>query len=222
MQKPIIENNNKLRNNDPRPLLFKKSRQLFWVVLHPMEFYIETERLILRDILSSDREGMFILDSNPDVHRYLGNHPISSIEEVDEIILKIRSQYRMNGIGRWAVIEKNTGEFIGWSGLKYITEEENNRTHFYDVGYRFLPAYWGKGYATESAKAALDYGFRKMNIEEIIGTCHEENKASRRALEKCGLTFVEQFLYMEELKCDWLRITRKEWERVQSLNRDSQ
>ncbi len=178
-----------------------------------MKFLIETERLILRDLQETDDKGMFELDSNPVVHRYLGNKPITSIEQARNVIAGIRNQYADNGIGRWAAIEKSSGNFIGWSGLKFITTIENNRTHFHDVGYRFIPKYWGKGYATESAKAALQYGFNTLKLEEIIGTCHEENKASRRALEKCGLQFVEKFMH-EDINCDWLRISKQEWENL--------
>src|SRR5918993_1172509 len=97
---------------------------------------IETERLILREFLPSDDEGMFELDSNPEVHKYLGENPSHTIEQAREMIANIRQQYAENGIGRWAAIEKETGNFIGWSGLKFIREYENNRIHYYDVGYR--------------------------------------------------------------------------------------
>lgn len=172
---------------------------------------IETKRLILREFLPSDEVGMFELDSNPAVHKYLGNNPIATIEQAREIIEKIRVQYIKNGIGRWATIETTSGQFIGWSGLKFISDVENNQTNFHDVGYRFMPQYWGKGYATESAKAALEYAFNTMKLKEVIGTCHEENKASRKVLEKCGLKFVEKFLW-KNITCDWLKITKEEWE----------
>ena len=178
-----------------------------------MKFYLETERLILRDILPTDDESMFELDANPAVHRYLGNRPIQDIERARTAIANIRQQYQDNGIGRWATIEKATGAFIGWSGLKFITENEgkNNQSLFYDVGYRFIPKFWGKGYATECTKTALQYGFEEMKLQEIVGTCHEENKASRRVLEKCGLRFKEQYIYNNELTCDWLSISKEEW-----------
>ena len=174
---------------------------------------IETKRLILREFLPGDEVGMFELDSNSEVHKYLGNNPITTIEQAREIIENICRQYIKNGIGRWATIEKTSNQFIGWSGLKFITDVENNQTNFYDVGYRFMPQYWGKGYATESAKAALEYAFNTMNMKEVIGTCHEENKASRKALEKCGLKFVEKFLW-ENITCDWLKITKEEREGI--------
>ena len=173
---------------------------------------IETERLLLRELLPTDAEAMFELDSNPEVHTYLGNQPITTIEQACEVIANIQQQYRENGIGRWATIEKSTGNFMGWSGLKFIREYENNHIHFYDVGYRLMPKYWGKGYATEAAKAAIRHGFEKMELTEIIGSAKVDNVRSRRALEKCGLTFVEQF-YWKDIKCDWLKITKADWQK---------
>ncbi len=178
-----------------------------------LRYYIETERLILRDLLPTDVDDMFALDSNADVHKYLGNNPITTVERAAEVIAIIRQQYIDNEIGRWATIEKASGKFIGWSGSKFMREPENGHVDFYDVGYRLLPQFWGKGYATESAKAALEYVFTNFNADEVIGTAHEENKASRRALEKCGLKFVEQFMW-KDLTCDWLTISRKEWENL--------
>ncbi len=172
---------------------------------------IETSRLLLREILPSDEVAWFEMDSNPEVHRYLGNEPVTSIEQIRQATQSIRQQYSDNGIGRWAVIEKTSGNFIGWSGLKLIKEYENNQINFHDVGYRLHPNYWGKGYATESAKAAIEYGFNQLNLTEIIGMAHQENKASRKVLEKCGLTFIEKFMWKEQ-PCDWLKITKAEWE----------
>jgi [ribosomal protein S5]-alanine N-acetyltransferase len=178
-----------------------------------MIFFIETERLILRDLLPTDGDGMFELDSNAEVHRYLGNNPIKTIEETQKIIENIHQQYLENGIGRWATIEKSNGNFIGWSGLKFVKDTESGHTNYYDVGYRFIPQYWGKGYATESAKAALKYGFTELNLDEIIGTANVENIKSRRILEKCGLKFVEHYMW-KDIKCDWLKITKEEWAKL--------
>lgn len=93
-------------------------------------FYIETERLILRDLLPDDDIAMFELDSNAEVHKYLGGQPIKMIDQAREVIAGIRTQYQDNGIGHWAVIEKLSNKFIGWSGLKYIRTPENNRINF--------------------------------------------------------------------------------------------
>ena len=73
-----------------------------------------------------------------------------------------------------------------------------------------MPQFWGKGYATEATKACLKYAFEEINLTEIIGAAHEENNASRRVLEKCGLQFVEQFMW-QDLTCDWLSISKEYW-----------
>jgi RimJ/RimL family protein N-acetyltransferase len=174
---------------------------------------IETERLLLRELLPSDDRGMFELDSNPEVHKYLGENPVKNIKQSQDVISMVRNQYQTNGIGRWATIEKETGLFIGWSGLKFITEPENNKVNYHDIGYRFMPPFWGKGYATEVTLAWLHYGFQEMNLKEIIGAAHEDNKASRRVLEKCGLQFVEQFMW-HDLTCDWLSISKEYWHQL--------
>jgi ribosomal-protein-alanine N-acetyltransferase len=174
------------------------------------EFIAESERLLYREIIPEDSNDLFLLDTNPEVHRFLGNNTFKFIGQTHEMIANIRQQYVNNGIGRWATIEKTSGIFIGWSGLKFITTIENNRTNFYDVGYRLLPKYWGKGYASEATATALTYGFLKMNLNEIIGTCHEENSASRRVLEKNGLKFSEKYKW-KDLICDWLSISKTEW-----------
>ncbi len=175
-----------------------------------MQFHIETENLILREFRLTDAEDFFKMDSLPEVHRYLGNTPVQSIDQVIHTIEFIQSQYASFRIGRWAAIEKSSGNFIGWSGLKYVTELTNNRTGFYDVGYRLHPNYWGKGYATQSAMAVLTYGFKNLPLDEVIGTCNIHNKASRRVLEKCGLKFVENFMW-KTIPCDWLSISKSDW-----------
>lgn len=173
---------------------------------------IETERLILRKLIPSDDKSMFIMDSNPSVHQYLGKKPIASIEESRQYIENIQIQYIQNGIGRFAVILKETDEFIGWAGLKFITEPINNHLNFYDIGYRFLEDYWGKGYGYEAAKAWLDYGFNQLNIQKICAYADIENKGSRKILDKIGLQSISAFdddgissIWLELTKTDYLK-----------------
>ncbi|WP_293789385.1 GNAT family N-acetyltransferase [uncultured Pedobacter sp.] len=158
-----------------------------------MKVFAETDRLILRELIPEDAEGMFEMDSDPEVQRYLGNKPVKSITQSLANIEFIRKQYIDNGIGRWAVIEKATGDFVGWSGLKLITETTNNHINYYDLGYRFSKRFWGKGYATETAKAARDYGFNELNLNEIIGIADINNLGSIHVLEKVGLKRISIF-----------------------------
>jgi RimJ/RimL family protein N-acetyltransferase len=171
-----------------------------------MEIFAETKRLILRELLATDDKGMFELDSDPEVHQYLGRKPVKTIEESRNLIAFIREQYNTNGIGRWAVIEKETQEFLGWAGLKLIREPINHHTNFYDLGYRFIRRYWGKGFATETAKASLAYGFGQMQLKEIYGMAHIHNTASQQVLTKVGLQYLETFDYEGE-QMHWYKIT---------------
>lgn len=153
---------------------------------------LETKRLFFRELITSDAEVMYELDSNPEVHKYLGGNPVTSIGQVEAAITNIREQYEKNGIGRWAAILKETGEFIGWAGLK-LESDVNGHAQYYDLGYRFIQRYWDKGYASEASKAFVDYGFDVMKLEKICAYADADNAASRRVLEKAGLTFVEFF-----------------------------
>ncbi|MDR7210759.1 GNAT family N-acetyltransferase [Flavobacterium piscis] len=165
-----------------------------------MKEAIETERLILRELLLSDVDGMFELDSNPNVHLFLGNKPVKYFEESLDQIKNIQQQYKDFGTGRWAVILKETNEFLGWSGIKFITNEINNHRDFYEIGYRFIEKHWGKGYATEAGKAFVDYAFNVMNVDVLYAYADAGNENSRRILEKLGLHYVNSFEYEEELE----------------------
>ena len=183
-----------------------------------MKIFAETERLILREVLLTDVEGMFELDSNPMVHQYLGNNPINSKEQAIEAINFIRQQYEERGVGRWAAIEKESGDFIGWTGLKLNTGEKeslNGKQNFYDLGYRFIPRYWGKGYASETAFSGLDYGFKNLNIETMCGAAEVKNIGSNKILQKIGLNFIEEFIYKDE-KINWYELNKEDYEKRMS------
>jgi RimJ/RimL family protein N-acetyltransferase len=178
-----------------------------------MKIYLETEHLILREIMLTDAEGMFELDSNPLVHKYLGNKPVKTKQKTANVIKFIREQYENHGIGRFAAIEKSSGEFIGWTGLKFNTgkkEELNGKRDFYDIGYRFIPKYWGKGYATESSLATLDYGFKELNLELIVGAADIKNVASNKVLQKIGLKYINDFPFKDIIAC-WYELKKDDY-----------
>ncbi len=169
---------------------------------------IETARLLLRPLEIQDVDGLFALDSNPNVHTYLGKNPVTSKDEIVKVISAIQKQYKENGIGRWAAIDKATNEFLGWAGLK-LERNVNGRETFYDLGYRFREEFWGKGYATEAGKAWIAHGFEKMRLPEINAFVAAGNAASRHVLEKCGLVHTENFEYDGEPEC-WYGILNPE------------
>ncbi len=175
-----------------------------------MKIFVETERLILREILPTDLEGMYALDSDPEVHKYLGNQPVTSKDQVADTIQYIRQQYVDYGIGRWAVIDKSTHAFMGWSGLKWVTEPTNNHQYYYDLGYRLIPKFWGKGIATETAIASLAYAFDQLEADSVYAAASGANTGSNRVLRKIGMQFIETFYY-EDILCNWYKLERMEY-----------
>lgn len=157
-----------------------------------MKIILETNRLYLREFIASDGFHFYHLNNDEDVIKYTGNKAFKSLEEA-MIFIKNYSDYKRNGYGRWAVCLKDTNEFLGWCGLKF--EEDKAEI---DLGYRFYKKYWGKGFATESAKACVNYGFSKLDMNEIVGRATIENKASIEVLKKCNFKFEKQFVYLNQ------------------------
>ncbi len=171
---------------------------------------IETPRLILRPLLLSDLDGMWELDSNPNVHRYLGNNPVNDREFLINIIYHVQKQVEENGFGRFAVELKETGEFVGWAGLKLVKEPLNGKSEYVDVGYRLLERFWNRGIGFESAWHSLEYGFKDLNLKKIYASAHLENLVSNRILQKCGMTMIYEYEEDGE-KLKEYRITAIEW-----------
>lgn len=159
-----------------------------------MKIIIETPRLILRELSTNDAQNFYELNLNPRVIEFTGDTAFASIDE-SKNFLQNYSDYQKNGFGRWVVIEKTTNEFLGWCGLKY--DSEKNET---DIGFRFFEKHWNKGFATESAKACLDYGFKELQLQSIVGRAMKNNLASIKVLEKIGMS------YQKEINSG-----RKEW-----------
>ena len=184
-----------------------------------MKIFVETERLILRELLPEDENGMWELDSDPEVHKYVGNKPVTNMEQVRAVIAIIRQQYTDNGIARWAMIEKSTNNFMGWTGLKLIKEATGGHANYFDLGYRMARKYWGQGFATESAIASLGYGFAEMGIQEFFARANIDNLASQNVLKKSGMNLVKQ-IYVDGAEHYWYHLTREEWERKKLMQEE--
>lgn len=143
----------------------------------------ETPRLLFREFSEADAPGLFELNSDPEVIRFTGNAPFTSVREALQFVNNY-DQYRLNNFGRWALINKSNSEFIGWCGLR--RSEDNGET---DIGYRLLKRYWGKGLATEAAIESIRLGFEVHDLKAIVGRTMSANQASIRILEKTGMSF---------------------------------
>jgi ribosomal-protein-alanine N-acetyltransferase len=156
-----------------------------------MKQILETDRLLLRELNVEDSENFYRLNLNPNVVKYTGDKAFENNSEAEKFLVNYED-YKINGFGRWAVINKSNGEFLGWCGLKYV--EKLNET---DIGFRFFEKHWNKGFATESAKACIKYGFEKLNLETIVGRVMAKNFASIKVLEKLGLKYEKEFDFDE-------------------------
>jgi RimJ/RimL family protein N-acetyltransferase len=143
---------------------------------------IETDRLLLRDFTLADLDELSQIFSDPEVVRYLGSGRPLCKEEAEGALRSIISHREQHGYGRRAVIFKQTGELIGYGGLRSF-----NGTP--ELVYLLKKSYWGKGLATEIAKASLKYGFCERQFERIVAMANMANKASHRVMEKVGMSF---------------------------------
>ncbi len=152
-----------------------------------------------------DAEAFFRLNSHPDVMRYTGEPPMPSVEAAREAIANY-PDWDDPGYGRWACVLKSEGEdanLIGFCGLKYLRE-----TGEVDIGYRLLPEYWGRGLATEAARATLEFGFRTLGLSEIVAMVLPGNAPSIRVLRKLDFVRAEDIEYFGERVQRWV-ITRE-------------
>ncbi|RAV98035.1 GNAT family N-acetyltransferase [Pseudochryseolinea flava] len=172
-----------------------------------MKIVTETERLIIREILLQDVDAMFELQADPEVHRFLGNKTIATKDEAVSIIDFIRKQYADYGVGRWAIIDRSSNGFLGWTGLEFVVKETNKHKDYYDLGYRLIRRFWGQGIATESALASLDYAFDKLQAREVYAIADCKNDGSNSVLKKVGLKFIETFDH-EGVVHNWYEVKR--------------
>lgn len=172
--------------------------------------FVTTERFWLREVLPSDEAGFWELDADPEVHRYLGNKPVTDRAQIREVIGFIRQQYVQHGIGRWAVVDKQSGEFVGWSGLKFVTDPHNGHQNFYDLGYRIQRKHWRQGIGKETATAALAYGFERLKLEEIFAAAACDNVGSNKILQSLGFRLGNTFFY-DDLPCHWYGINKQQY-----------
>lgn len=156
-----------------------------------MRVYLETERLILREFAEADVQHLVELDSDPEVMRYLtGGKPTAREAIVADLRRHIADYERLPGRGRWAAIEKATGEFIGWVAL---AQPPDTGPREVELGYRLRRSAWGKGYATEACRALVRNAFTELGVRRVYAETMAVNHASRRVMERAGLTFRRNF-----------------------------
>jgi len=145
--------------------------------------WLETLRLEFRPFDGGDFDELYRLDSDARVMKYIADGKPAAREAVAKRLQRfLRYPVLYPDLGAWRASRRDNGAYIGWFALNYA-----GKTADVEVGYRLLPAAWGRGFATEGARALVDYGFDDLGLHRIIGVTHPGNKASQRVLQKVGL-----------------------------------
>ncbi|WP_199850581.1 GNAT family N-acetyltransferase [Streptomyces sp. CMB-StM0423] len=155
-----------------------------------MDVVLETERLVLRRFTEAEVDILVELDSDPEVMRFLTGEPTARAQIEDEVLPKILRDYRLGPAGRWAAIERSSGEFVGWLSLQ---PPRDGSVEHVELGYRFKASVWGRGYATEGARALIRMGFTELGVQRVWAQTMAVNTASRRVMERVGLKYVRTF-----------------------------
>jgi RimJ/RimL family protein N-acetyltransferase len=185
-----------------------------------MEVFLETDRLILRRFTPDDVDNLVELDSDPDVMHFITGGRATPREEIERDVLPAFLGYyeRYAGYGFWAVIEKATGDFVGWFHLR--PPPDGGQPDEPELGYRLRKSAWGKGYATEGSRALIRKVFTDLGARRVFAETMVVNTASRRVMEKAGLKLVRTFhqpwpdpIPGDEHGDVEYALTREEWER---------
>lgn len=178
---------------------------------------IETQRLILRPFNMEDAAAVVRFGSENRTQELTGDVGIYTIEKAEEIISQVwLKEYAQYGYARMAVVVKATDELIGFSGLKHLPQLE-----LPDLGYRFLPDYWGQGIATEAGDAILDWGFKSFEFKKVMAFSFAFNFGSMGVLRKLGFNYIKHAPFPGEngSGLNWYERYRNDHERAR--NKDS-
>ena len=153
-------------------------------------FVTETERLRLRMLRDSDLDDLAALFADPDVMRYVENGQPTDRAEAEKALASIIAHWEREGFGRWAIEDRQTNEFVGYGGLRSLFGTP-------EVVYHLAKRHWGKGLATEMARASLDFGFNVKGFDRIVAIAKPGNTASVHVMEKIGMHFEKRTSYYD-------------------------
>ena len=172
-----------------------------------MSIFLETERLILRNLTYNDLNSLVELDSDPEVMRFINGGIATSREAIKNKFLPYAIGYysQFKNLGFWVIIERECQEFIGWIFLRPETDFELlsqlnlAEPDAIELGYRLRRVSWNLGYMTEVARALIDKSFSESGIDKITAWALIENQASTRVMEKIGMKLQQKYLVSSDL-----------------------
>jgi RimJ/RimL family protein N-acetyltransferase len=157
-----------------------------------MRIILKTPRLVIRQFTGDDVDSLFDLNSDPEVMRYLGRPTPREVLRDQVIPFHLDVYKRLDRLGTWAADSADNGEFLGW--FHFRPGPDGDMTNV-DLGYRLRRSTWNKGYATEGSRALINMGFTDLGVRRVFAHTMTVNAASRRVMEKCGLTLVRTTPY---------------------------
>jgi len=169
---------------------------------------VVTERLLLRRFQAEDRTSHGRLFATPEQTAFLGGGPVPPDQvnlRASLLIDHYRNHWQQFGFGPWAVVDRANGELIGQCGLRHAPESDE-----IELLYAIDRPAWGRGFATEAARAALAYGFGTMGLARVVGFVHPDNLASQRVLEKVGMRR-EDWVMLYDSRIDRYAVSRHEF-----------
>lgn len=172
------------------PCLTVESVKWSTMNIAPAKIILETPRLILREFVPNDVDALAKVICDPETMKY---YPVSFDRTATvEWIERNRRRYQADGFGLWAMVLKGSGDLVGDCGL---TRQDLNGMDEIEIGYHLRRDHWGKGLATEAARACRDYGFANLPVDRLISLIRPENLPSRRVAEKNGMKLAAEVMW---------------------------
>ncbi|MCM1217455.1 MAG: GNAT family N-acetyltransferase [Lachnospiraceae bacterium] len=152
-------------------------------------FFMQTDRIKFSVWTSSDMELAKLLWGNAEVTKYICANGTFSIDDIRNRLNQEIQNNKQYGIQYWQIYELTTTAFIGCCGLR--PHQENS----YEIGFHLLPEFWGKGYATEAAKAVITYAFTRLSADKLFAGHNPKNVNSPRILARLGFHYIGDEYY---------------------------
>lgn len=167
---------------------------------------LTTERLRLEPMTEAHLDGLFAMNSDLDVMRYISGEP-ETREATLAMIGRVKQRWENWGFGWWSLVERETGEIIGAAGVHYLGFDPANP---HEIGWRLRADKWGRGFASEAARCIAAFAFEQLDAPLLCAVCHPENRNSSRLMERLGMTCRGQEEWYGKMHTVF-HITREAW-----------
>lgn len=167
---------------------------------------LTTERLRLVPMADEHFDGLYAMNSDPAVMRYITGKP-DTPEDTRAMIERVKERWALYGFSWWTFFERETGEIVGAGCVQYLGRDPANP---HELGWRLRADRWGKGYASEAARHMARFAFEDLHAPLLCAVCQPDNRASAHVMEKLGMTYTGKETWYD-MSCSRYDITREEW-----------